>query len=140
MSATVAAIAKKVAVYLATDKRTWKVVGVIIGIVIAIVLLPVMLLLAMGNQFSNADVQEIDYSQFVQSLSAEQQSQLTQMESDGKAIERSLTDLGLKKQIVKAQMLYLTYFDSMQKGENFFAEYADFFKESDDEKLIDLLN
>lgn len=140
MSATVAAIAKKVAVYLATDKRTWKAVGLIISIVIAIVLLPVMLLLAMGNQFSNADVQEIDYSQFVQSLSAEQQSQLSQMESDGKAIETKLTALGLKNQIVKAQMIYLTYFDNVQKGENFFAEYADCFKESDDEKLINSLN
>lgn len=140
MSVTVAAIAKKVAVYLVTDKRTWKAVGLIIGIVIAIVLLPVMLLLAMGNQFSGADVQEVDYSQFVQNLSAQQQSQLTQMESDGKAIEMELTALGLKNQIVKAQMIYLTYFDSVQKGENFFAEYADFFKESDNEKLIDLLN
>ena len=37
-------------------------------------------------------------------------------------------------------MLYLTYFDSVQKGENFFAEYADCFKESDDKKLIDSLN
>lgn len=45
-----------------------------------------------------------------------------------------------KNQIVKAQMLYLTYFDSVQKGENFFAEYADCFKESDDKKLIDSLN
>lgn len=140
MSVTVAAIAKKVAVYLATDKRTWKASGMIIGIAIAIVLLPAMLLLAMGNQFSGADVQEVDYSQFVQSLSAQQQTQLSQMESDGKAIETELTDLGMKNQIVKAQMIYLTYFDSVQKGENFFAEYADCFKESDDEKLIESLN
>lgn len=140
MSVTVAAIAKKVAVYLATDKRTWKAAGMIIGIVIAIVLLPAMLLLTMGNQFSGADVQQINYSQFVQGLSAEQQSQFSQMESDGKAIETELTTLGLKNQIIKAQMLYLTYFDNAAKGENFFAEYADCFKESDDETLIDLLN
>ena len=38
------------------------------------------------------------------------------------------------------EALYLTYFDSVQKGENFFAEYADCFKESDDKKLIDSLN
>ena len=140
MSAAITAIAKKVAVYLATDKRTWKVVGTIIGIVIAIILLPVMLLLAVGNQFSNADAQQIDYSQFVQSLSMEQQTQLFLMESDGTAIADALTKLNLKNQIVKAQMLYLTYFDNVQKGENFFAEYADCFKEGDDEKLIDLLN
>ena len=125
MSVTVAAAAKKIAVYLATDKRTWKVVGTIIGIAIAIVLLPVMLLLAMGNQLSSAETQSIDYSDYVQNLSAQQQSQLSQMESDGTAIADALTKLNLKNQIVKAQMLYLTYFDSVQKGENFFAEYAD---------------
>ena len=113
MSVTVAAAAKKIAVYLATDKRTWKVVGTIIGIAIAIVLLPVMLLLAMENQLSSAETQSIDYSDYVQNLSAQQQSQLSQMESDGTAIADALTKLNLKNQIVKAQMLYLTYFEGM---------------------------
>lgn len=90
---------QKIAVYLATDKRTWKVVGTIIGIAIAIVLLPVMLLLAMGNQLSSAETQSIDYSDYVQNLSAQQQSQLSQMESDGTAIADALTKLNLKNQI-----------------------------------------
>ena len=91
-------------------------VGTIIGIAIAIVLLPVMLLLAMENQLSSAETQSIDYSDYVQNLSAQQQSQLSQMESDGTAIADALTKLNLKNQIVKAQMLYLTYFDSVQKA------------------------
>lgn len=140
MSATVAAIAKKVTIYLATDKRTWKVVGMIIGIVIAIVLLPVMLLLAIGNQFSNADAQQINYSQFVQNLSAEQQTQFSKLESDGTAIANELIKLGLKTQIVKAQMIYFTYFDSVPQDENFFADYCVCFQETDDEKLIDSLS
>ena len=112
----------------------------IIGIVIAIVLLPVMILLAIGNQFSNADTQQIDYGQFVQNLSVEQQEKLTQIESDGNTIANELTKLGLKTQIVKAQMIYFTYFNGVPQDKNFFAEYADFFKESDDEKLIEMLN
>lgn len=140
MSVTVAAIAKKVSVYLAADKRTWKAAGLIIAIVIAIALLPVMLLLAMGNQLSSAETQSIDYSAYVQNLSAQQQTQLSQMESDGTAIETELTKLNLKNQIVKAQMIYLTYFENVQKGENFFADFCGCFKESDNEKLIDLLN
>ena len=110
MSVTVAAAAKKIAVYLATDKRTWKVVGTIIGIAIAIVLLPVMLLLAMENQLSSAETQSIDYSDYVQNLSAQQQSQLSQMESDGTAIADALTKLNLKNQIYmlkNQKMLYL---------------------------------
>ena len=122
MSVTVAAATKKIAVYLATDKRTWKVVGTIIGIAIAIVLLPVMLLLAMGNQLSSAETQSIDYSAYVQNLSAQQQSQLSQMESDGTAIADALTKLNLKNQIVKAQMLYLTYFEGMSKRVRIFLQ------------------
>lgn len=140
MSATVAAIAKKVAVYLAADKRTWKVIGAIIGIAITIVLLPVMLLLAMGNQLSSAKTQSIDYSAYVQNLSAQQQTQLSQVELDGTAIADALKNLGLQTQIVKAQIIYLTYFDNVQEGENFFAEYCAYFKENDNQKLIDNLN
>ncbi len=140
MSVTVAAVAKKVAVYLAADKRTWKVIGTIIGIAIAIVLLPVMLLLAMGNQLTSAETQSIDYSAYVQNLSAQQQMRFSQMESDGTAIADALKKLGLQTQIVKAQMIYLTYFENVQKGENFFTEYANCFTESDDKKLIDSLN
>lgn len=97
---------QKVAVYLAADKRAWKAAGLIIAIVIAIALLPVMLLLAIGNQLSSAETQSIDYSAYVQNLSAQQQTQLSQMESDGTAIETELTKLNLKNQIVKAQMIY----------------------------------
>lgn len=65
MSVTAAAIAKKAAVILAKDKRTWKAVGLIIGIAIAVALLPVMLLLAIGNQLSAADTESIDYSAYI---------------------------------------------------------------------------
>ena len=112
MSITAGAIAKKAAVILAKDKRTWKVVGFLAAMIIVIALLPVMVLLAIGNQLSSAQTQNIDYSAYVQNLSAEQKSQLSQMESDGKAIADELSKLGLKTQTVKAQMIYLTYFDS----------------------------
>ncbi len=119
MSVTVAAVAKKDAAILAKDKRTWKAAGLIIGIVIAIALLPVMVLLAIGSQLSSVDTNSVDYSAYVQNLSAEQKSQLSQMESDGKAIADELSKLGLKTQIVKSQMIYLTYFENVSKGENF---------------------
>lgn len=113
MSVTVAAVAKKAAVILAKDKRTWKAVSLIIGIAIAIALLPVMVLLAIGSQLSSAETQNIDYSAYVQNLSADQKAQLSQMESDGKSISGELSKLGLKTQTVKAQMIYLIYFEKV---------------------------
>ena len=50
MSVTAGAIAKKAAVILVKDKRTWKVVGFLAAMIIVIALLPVMVLLAIGNQ------------------------------------------------------------------------------------------
>lgn len=82
-------------------------------------LLPVMILLAMGNQFSAADTSNIDYSQFMQSLSPEQKERFSQMEDDGKAIEKEMEKLGIKDMIVKAQMIYLIYFDDVHKDEDF---------------------
>ena len=140
MSITAGAIAKKAAVILAKDKRTWKIVGFLAAMIIAIALLPVMVLLAIGNQLSSAQTQNIDYSAYVQNLSAEQKSQLSQMESDGKVIADELSKLGLKTQTVKAQMIYLTYFDSVKQGENFFTDYCACFKEKDNKKLIENLN
>ena len=110
MSAAVVAAVKKISVYLAADKRTWKAAGWIIGITVTLVLLPVMILLAMGN---------LDYSQFMQSLSPEQKERFSQMEDDGKAIEKEMEKLGIKDMIVKAQMIYLTYFDDVHKDEDF---------------------
>ncbi|MDE6103347.1 MAG: hypothetical protein K2F60_02335, partial [Oscillospiraceae bacterium] len=140
MSITAGAIAKKAAVILAKDKRTWKVVGFLAAMIIAIALLPVMVLLAIGSQLSSAETQNIDYSAYVQNLSAEQKTQLSQMESDGKAIADELTKLGLKTQTVKAQMIYLTYFENVSKGKNFFKDYCACFKEKDNRKLIENLN
>lgn len=142
MSVTVAAVAKKAAVILAKDKRTWKAVVLIIGIAIAIALLPVMVLLAIGSQLSSAETQNIDYSAYVQNLnlSGDQKAQLSQMESDGKAISDELSKLGLKTQTVKAQMIYLTYFEKVSKGKNFFKDYCACFKEKDNKKLIENLN
>ena len=45
-----------------------------------------------------------------------------------------------KKKKVGAQRIYLTYFENVQKGEEFFADFCGCFKESDDENLIDSLN
>lgn len=141
MSATVAAIAKKIAVMLAANKKTWKVVGTFIAMLIVLALLPVIVLLAMGNSLTTAGSQEIDAGEFMQNLTPQQQELFLQMESDGKAIEDELIRLVLKTEIVKAQMIYLTYFDGVVHGENFFAEYcASFQSSADDKSLITMLN
>jgi len=142
MSATVLAIAKKLAVMLATDKRTWKVVGVIVGMLLFIALMPAIVLLSMGNSLSSETAKTSDFgTMYVQNLTPEQQQKFSQIESDGKAIADELTALNLKKETVKAQVIYMTYFDDVKKDENFFRNYCACFKNaSDDSNLINMLN
>ena len=141
MSITAAAV-KKAAAILIPGKSARKAIGFAAAFLITLALLPVMLLLAMGHQLSNAENEAgyIDFSQFIQNLSPEQKERFSQMEDDGKAIEKEMEKLGIKDMTVKAQMIYLTYFDDVQKDENFFAEYCSLFKENDNEKLIEALN
>ena len=141
MSISAAAV-KKAAAILLPSKSARKAIGFAAAFLITLALLPVMLLLAMGHQLSNAEDEAgyIDFSQFIQNLSPEQKERFSQMEDDGKAIEKEMEKLGIKDMTVKAQMIYLTYFEDFQKDENFFAEYCSLFKENDNEKLIEALN
>ena len=116
MSITAAAV-KKAAAILLPSKSARRAIGFAAAFLITLALLPVMLLLAMGHQLTKAEDEygNIDFSQFMQSLSPEQKERFSQMEEDGKAIEKEMEKLGIKDMIVKAQMIYLTY--SVQRGQ-----------------------
>ena len=120
MSITAAAV-KKAAAVLLPKKKVRKAIGFAAAFLITLALLPVMLLLAMGHQLTKAEDEygNIDFSQFMQSLSPEQKERFSQMEDDGKAIEKEMEKLGIKDMTVKAQMIYLTYFDDVHKDEDF---------------------
>ena len=112
MSITAAAV-KKAAAILLPSKSARRAIGFAAAFLITLALLPVMLLLAMGHQLTKAEDEygNIDFGQFMQSLSPEQKERFSQMEDDGKAIEKEMEKFGIKDMIVKAQIIYLTYFD-----------------------------
>ncbi len=141
MTATLTAIAKKLAVMLATDKRAWKAVGMILAMIIVIALLPVMFLLSMGNGLQNSNDLNLNVAEYMQNLSPEQQVVFEQIEFDGQSIIDELTKQNSQQIIVKAQVIYLTYFENVPKEQYFFAEYCSFFMQAtDDEQLINHLN
>ncbi|MBQ3567146.1 MAG: hypothetical protein IJA12_08195, partial [Oscillospiraceae bacterium] len=131
---------KKITTYLSAERKTLKGAGFIAALCITIALLPVIISLATSEHFSSADTQSIDYAAYVKNLSPEQQAQFTQMEADGKAIESELIKLGLNVQIIKAQVIYLTYFNYVERDETFFSDYCSCFEENDNKTLINVLN
>lgn len=146
MSATVAAAVKKIAIYILGDEhkrgKLFVAVGSIIAGFLGLMFLPIAVLSSMGSM--EVEPPDIDKNLFTESalfesLDSEQQEQITDLQNQGQAIEDAMTNAGVRDQTIKAQLIYMSYFDEVQ---NFYAEsYADLFANvSNDSDLIAAIN
>ena len=146
MSATVAAALKKIAIYILGDEKKRGKLFVLIGSIvvgfIGLMCLPVAVLSSMGSM--EVGPPEIDKSLFNESaiiagFDSEQQAKITEIQNSGQAIEDAMTCAGIRSQTIKAQLIYMSYFDEVQ---NFYAEsYADLFANApNDSDLIAAIN
>lgn len=146
MSAAVGAALKKIAVYiLGDDKKRGKLfvaVGSIAAGVLGLMCLPVAVLSSMGSM--EVEPPEIDKSLFTESalfesLDSEEQAKITNIQNQGQAIENAMTNAGMRDQMIKAQLIYMSYFEDVQ---NFNAEsYANLFAVApNDSDLIAAIN
>ena len=146
MSATVAAALKKIAVYILGDEKKRGKLFVLIGSIvvgfIGLMCLPVAVLSSMGSM--EVEPPEIDKSLFNESaiiagFDSEQQAKITEIQNGGQAIEDAMTGAGIRSQTIKAQLIYMSYFDEVQ---NFYAEsYANLFAAApNDSDLINAIN
>ena len=146
MSATVAAALKKIAIYILGDEKKRGKLFVLIGSIvvgfIGLMCLPVAVLSSMGSM--EVEPPEIDKSLFNESaiiagLDSEQQAKITEIQNSGQAIEDAMTGAGVCSQTIKAQLIYMSYFDGVQ---NFNAEsYANLFAAApNDSDLIAAIN
>ncbi len=145
MSAAVAAL-KKIAIYILGDEKKRGKLFVVVGSIAAgflgLMCLPVAVLSSMGNM--EIEQPQIDKSLFNESaimagLSSEQQAKITESQNSGQEIEDAMTNAGVRSQTIKAQMIYMSYFDDVQ---NFNAEsYANLFAVApNDSDLIAAIN
>ena len=146
MSATVAAALKKLAIYILGDERKRGKLFVLIGSIavgfIGLMCLPVAVLSSMGSM--EIEQPQIDKSLFNESaimtgLSSEQQAKITEIQNSGQDIENAMINAGVRVQTIKAQLIYMSYFDEVQ---NFNAEsYANLFAVApNDSDLIAAIN
>ena len=146
MSAAVGAALKKIAIYILGDKDKRGKLFVLIGSIavgfLGLMCLPVAVLSSMGSM--EVEPPEIDKSLFNESaimagLSSEQQEQITNIQNQGQAIEDAITSAGVRSQTIKAQLIYMSYFEDVQ---NFNAEsYANLFAVApNDSDLIAAIN
>ena len=127
----------KIILQLLSDKKTRHRIFLIIASVLVGLLgmlaMPVIVLYTLGQM----EPPEITISE-EEMLSGLDADRLTAMESGGQAIVYFLSSRGLRSQIMKAQLIYLSYFD--EDSELNFEEYAGYFSIGDDAMLVGALN
>ena len=145
MSATVAAALKKAAVYILGDeKKRGKLVTAVLSAAVGLLLLlcaPAVMLSSLGEVGEEAQVPELHLNAYdiYSSLDSESRQRLDDIRSAGNDIANAMDEKGVKVHTIKAQLIYMSYFDEVQ---NFYAEsYANLFAAApNDSDLISAIN
>ena len=146
MSTAVAAALKKIAAFILSDKelrgKTFVIIGSIIAGLLGLMCLPAVVLVSLGNmEFEPPEIDKSLFNEaaFIENLSDEQQAQLVNLQNQGQAIESAMVNADCKNHTIKAQLIYLSFFEGVH---NFNVDsYANIFKNSPDDKaIIDTLN
>ena len=145
MSAAVAAALKKAAVYILGDeKKRGKLVTAVLSAAVGLLLLlcaPAVMLSSLGEVGEEAQVPELHLNAYdiYSSLDSESWQRLDDIRSAGNDIANAMDEKGVKVHTIKAQLIYMSYFDEVQ---NFYAEsYANLFAAApNDSDLINAIN
>ena len=130
---------------LADKKTRYKVLIFIGSIVVGFLLLlaaPIIALYTLGNveiEAPEIDRNAFNESAFIESLPSEKQECISEIRSAGEAIETEMAALGIADQTIKAQLIYMSYFDEVEGFDaNFYAHL--FYSAPNDAILIDSIN
>ena len=142
IAAAAKALLKKLAVDTVLDKDKRNKILLIIGsIAVGLLFLlfaPIAVLSGMGQIESPEISVNFDENDFFENLDSQQQEKLSKMELDGQTIADSMSAAGLQEQIIKAQLIYFSYFEIGQIVD--FSGYAEMFRNQNDESLISDIN
>lgn len=142
IAAATKALLKKLAVDTALDKEKRNKILLIVGsIAVGLLFLlfaPIAVLSGMG-QIESPDISvNFDENDFMSGMSSERQEAMNSIMADGQVIADSMYAAGLQEQIIKAQLIYFSYFESGRIVD--FSGYAEMFRNQNDESLISDIN
>lgn len=143
IAAAAKALLKKLAVDLALDKGKRNKILLIIGsIVVGLIFLlmtPVVVLSSIGGIDPPSVELEFNESDFLNNLDEESRKKLEIMQAQGQAIEDAMVGTNMGDQTIKAQLIYLSFFENVS---NFDVQtYVDLFKNNlEDTALIQAIN
>lgn len=143
IAAAAKALLKKLAVDLALDKdkrnKFLLIVGSIVVGVIFLLMMPIVVLSSIGGIEPPTVELEFNESDFLNNMNDESRLKFENIQDQGQAIEDAMTAENVRDQTIKAQLIYLSFFENVQ---NFDAgSYANLFAVApDDETLISAIN
>ncbi len=140
MSATIAAVLKKLAVYILTDKKALKTaVGIILGVII-IIIMPIVAVVSFFNGDINIDTDRLQ-TMVVQNLSAEEKAKLQFVEDIMNTIDDKMTAAGFNGSVKEAQVLYVLALSDYSNNPDFADKLGACFQENQtDGQLISNIN
>lgn len=135
------AILIKILTAISTDKKSrGKLIVAVLSVatgLIFLMVMPFIVFSSISGVENPTATYEFDEAEFISQLSPEQQEALARIETDGQAIAESLSAIGLQEQTIKAQLIYMSYFENNRLTD--FTDFANIFTQ-DDEQLIHSLN
>ena len=135
------ALLKMTAIDTATDKKKRNAVLIVIGSILVgllmLILLPIIVFMSLGSVEPPETDLQFDEAAFISQQSPEQQENIRAVEAAGRAIAEAMAAADLREQTIKAQLIYMSYFDGNRLTD--FTTYAEHFTQ-DDEQLIQSLN
>ena len=140
ISATIAAVAKKILAALVSDEKGRKFLIYVIGIAVVIVLLPVIATFGLFGGISGGAAEDfISYEQIKNALPDEQRELMEQHKNELDRIETVFEVNGLSDtDISKAKTVYISCLVGKETEEDFYERYADcFLLQSEENNLLD---
>jgi len=141
MEKVLIALAKILADKKVRDKVLLIIGSILVGFILLLAM-PIIVLYSMGNvefEAPEIDKSAFNESEFIAQLPSEKQEKIAHTQAVGDEIEAEMTSLGIADQTIKAQLIYMSYFDEVENFDaNFYARL--FYSAPTDEVLIDSIN
>ena len=138
LAAAAKALLKKLAVDLVLDKNKRNkfllIVGSIVVGLIFLLMTPVVVLSSIGGIKPPTVELEFNEADFLNNIDDKSREKLENMQAQGQAIEDTMIDANIRDQIIKAQLIYLSFFENVP---NFDVQtYVDLFKNNPEDTAL----
>ena len=137
VSATVAAVAKKLLTLLLGDKKGRKFLLYVIGITLFIVSIPLITLLGLFGWMSGGGGSILNQEEILNNLPNEQLVQIQTMDQVSTTIAEAFKEAGLTEQdSKKAFAIYMGYLTGMENQEDFYEKLSSCFQDATEDKGV----